>query len=180
MKKRIFVPLMVVAFIAALLIIYPHIEIDTGKSLVRFSYSDRLDDYEDNASFGEVYFYNEEHDVSLYTFDIRKFWFFYVIVMDYVEGDARETQFVLGEEYIKNFIKNAEIEHNSENIDLEALIEGKTAIPDNKRYLGNDYNTAIYYVLNGRHEVMYIFESEGLLVIQVGNTDEGPKYIAYK
>ena len=38
----------------------------------------------------------------------------------------------------------------------------------------------ITYTLNNRHETMYVFYQYDLLVIQVGLSDEGPKYIAYK
>ena len=84
------------------------------------------------------------------------------------------------ESYINDFINNAKIEHNEYNIDIAKLIEGKEAIVGNIKYLGNEYGKAIYYVLNGKHEVLYIFYVDNLLVIQVGYSDEGPKYIAYK
>ena len=34
--------------------------------------------------------------------------------------------------------------------------------------------------VDGEEKEIYVNEREGLLVIQIGNTDEGPKYIAYK
>jgi len=46
--------------------------------------------------------------------------------------------------------------------------------------LGNEYDKAIYYVLDGKSEVMYVFYVDDLLIIQVGYSDEGPKFIAYK
>ena len=100
--------------------------------------------------------------------------------MNYIEGDFRETQFVLEESYIENFLNNAEIISNDNNIQLVSLIEGKTAIVGNTRYVGNDYNNGIFYKLDGRHEELYVFNVDDLLVIQVGSPDELPKYIAYK
>ena len=56
----------------------------------------------------------------------------------------------------------------------------KTAIVGNKRYFGDDYNNSIDYVLDGKYETLYVFYVDDLLVIQVGFSDEGPKFIAYK
>ena len=64
--------------------------------------------------------------------------------------------------------------------DLSKLIEGKKAIVSNKKYFDNDYKSSIYYKLDGVEQVMYIFYVDDLLVIQVGNTDEGCKFIAYR
>jgi hypothetical protein len=36
------------------------------------------------------------------------------------------------------------------------------------------------YKLDDKYEELYVFYLDDLLVIQVGNTDEGPKYIAYE
>ena len=69
---------------------------------------------------------------------------------------------------------------NNKNIDLGKLIKNKKAIVANKRYFDNPYDTQIDYILDGRHETMYVFYVEDLLVIQVGLSDEGPKFIAYK
>ena len=162
------------------LIVYPRIEIDTGEKLVRCSYSDDFSQYDVNHSYNEVYAYNEKHDVSIKTFDVKKFLFFYTIHMEYAEGDVRETEFILEESYIKNFLENAEIYDNEKNIDLAALIEGREAVVGNTRYTGNDYERAIYYTLDGEYGEMYIFYKEDLLIIQVGSPDELPKFIAYK
>ena len=82
--------------------------------------------------------------------------------------------------FSRYFINNAIIESNDTNIDVKNLIEGKTAIVSNTRYLGNDYETAIYYELNDRYDVMYIFDNDDLLIFQVGFPDEGSRFIAYK
>lgn len=180
MKKWMKVILIVVVLLAIALIIYPNIKIDTGDRLIVCNYTGDFSEYEQNQSYNEVYCYNEEHDVSIYTFDVKNFLFFHVISMEYVEGDVRETEFILEESYITNFLENAEIKYNDNNIDLAKLIEGKDAIVGNTRYLGNDYTNGIFYVLDGKHEEMYVFYVEDLLVIQVGSPDELPKFIAYK
>lgn len=84
------------------------------------------------------------------------------------------------EKFIEYWLENAEIKENESNIDIAKIIKGKTAIVSNKRYSGNEYDKSITYVLDGKWETLYLFESEGLTVIQVGSPDELPKYIAYK
>lgn len=181
MKKAIIIAVIsVVVLIAAFLIVFPHIEIDTGEKLIRCSYSDDFSEYDDNHSYNERYAYNEKHDVSIRTFDVHKFLFFYTIHMEYVEGDVRKTEFILEESYIENFIENADIYDNEKNIDLAELIEGREAVVGNTRYSGNDYETGIYYTLDGEDGEMYIFYDDDLLIIQVGSPDELPKFIAYK
>lgn len=162
------------------LVIYPNIVIDTGDRLLVCNYTGDFSEYETNQSYNEVYCYNEKYDVSIKTFDVNNFLFFHVISMEYVEGDVRETEFILEESYITNFLENAEITDNANNIDLAKLIEGKEAVVGNTRYLGNDYTQGIFYKLDGRYEEMYIFYVDDLLVIQVGSPDELPKFIAYK
>ena len=170
----------VAAVVALALVIYPNIVIDTGDRLIVCNYDGSFSEYETNQSYNEVYCYNEKYDVSIYTFDVSNFLFFHVISMEYVEGDVRETEFILEEAYIAHVLENAEIEDNEYNIDIAQLIEGKEAIVGNTRYLGNDYVNGIYYVLDGKYEEMYVFYVDDLLVIQVGSPDEHPRYIAYK
>ena len=180
MKKIIVIVASLVILIAAFLAVYPQIEIDTGEKLIRCSYSDDFSEYDVNHSYNEVYCYNEKHDVSIKTFETKRFWFFYTIHMGYVAGDVRETEFILEESYIENFLDNAEIEENVNNIDLASLIAEKEAVVGNTRYTGNDYENGIYYTLDGKYEEMYVFYKDDMLIIQVGSPDENPRFIAYK
>lgn len=100
--------------------------------------------------------------------------------MEYIEGDFRETQFILEESYIEDFLENAEITDCPEGFDLAALIEGREAVVGNTRYLGNEYDYCIFYKLNDRYDEMYVFYKDDLLIIQVGSPDELPRFIAYK
>ena len=172
--------IVVAAVVGVALVIYPNIVIDTGDRLLVCNYTGDFSEYEKNQSYNEVYCYNEKYDISIRTFDVSNFLFFHVISMEYVEGDVRETEFILEESYISHFLENAEITDNSNNIELAKLIEGKEAIVGNTRYLGNDYTQGIFYKLDGKYEEMYIFYVDDLLVIQVGSPDELPKFIAYK
>ena len=162
------------------LIIYPLIEINIGNRIIKFSYSSDISRYEDMLCYSESYIYNIDRDISIYAVDFKKILFFNVIIFGYSKGNVCDTEYVLEEEYINNFIENALILYNDNNIDLAKLISGKKAIVGNKKYLGNDYLNSIEYILDGKEEMMYVYYLDDLLVIQVGLSDEGPKYIVYK
>ena len=180
--KSVFLKISIVFVIIIIicLIIFPFVEIDTGDKIIKFSYSDDISKYEENPCYGENYFYNEEKDVSIYYFTFYEFLFFHVFVLEYEEGNICDSEYLLEEEYISNFLNNAVITSNSNNIDLGSLIIGKTPVVSNKKYYGNDYETFIEYELDEKYQIMYIFYVDDLLVIQVGLSDEGPKFIAYK
>ena len=169
-----------VCFILTFLCIYPFIEIKFNNKIIKFSYSMDISEFEENACYGENYFYNEKRNISIYNFDFNNFLFFHMIVMEFKEGNVCDTEYLLEEAYIEKFLENAEIKYNNKNIDLGKLIKNKKAIVANKRYFDNPYDTQIDYILDDRHETLYVFYVEDLLVIQVGLSDEGPKFIAYK
>ena len=91
-----------------------------------------------------------------------------------------DAEYLLEESYIKRVINEAEITDNSNNINLEELIKGKEAIVGNTKYYSENEKIELYYILDGKEEEMFIFYVDDLLVIQVGLSDEGPKFIAYK
>ena len=190
MKKKIWVPLAVVFLLAAGLFLYPRITFQAGSHLIACRYSDNLSEFESEVSLDERYAYYEDYDVTWTGFDVKKFWSFYVLIFEIEEGNLINGMYRLEEAYIKDFLANAEIDvaekdYKEVNLtlnDVAALLDGKTAIVSNKRYVCPDYDAAyrIYYKLGGEENVMYIFEVDGLLAIQVGYPDEGPKYIAYE
>lgn len=176
MKKIIILIITIILF----LILLPHIKIYKDNKLMYISYSDDISEYEDNLCYHESVSYYEKKDISIKKIDYKKYFIFYLFTLEYEKGNLCNTEYLLEEEYIYNFINNAEIIDNENNIDIKKLIEGKTAIIGNKRYLGNDYEAYINYKLDNKEEVMYIFYVDDLLVIQVGYPDETTKFIAYK
>lgn len=177
-KLKIIIPVTILLIIVFLTI--PMFEMKTKDRLYAIRYKEDYSEFETNGCYNESYYYNEKYDISLSSFNHKKFLFFNFYYFDYVEGNVCKTEYQLEESYIENFIENATIKYNPNNIDISKLIEGKTAIVGNTKYLGNDYNISIDYILDDKHETMYIFYKYGLLIIQVGLSDEGPKFIAYK
>lgn len=164
----------------AFVLVYPHIEINRDGKLIVCRFSDDFSEFDENLTLDECYAYNEERDISIYSYEVKNFLWFYTITMEYVEGDMREVEFLLEESYIHNFLENAEIIYSTDGLDIAQLVEGKEAIVGNTRYMGNDYDQFVEYRLDDKYEIMYVFYQEDLLILQVGYPDEGPKYIAYQ
>ena len=105
MKKLIVSLVALAAVIGAVLIVFPNIEIRPTATLYVCQYSDSFGEFEENPSYNERYFYNEKRDISIDKMEVRSVLFCHVLELKFVEGDKRETQFVLEEDYIKNFIE---------------------------------------------------------------------------
>lgn len=180
MKKRIVIILISTIILLSILFILPLIKIDKNNKLIFISYRDDISEFEDDFCYHESITYYKKRDISIKEFNIKKYFIFYLYSLEYEKGNLCETEWQLEEEYITNFINNAEITYNPSDINIEALIKDKTPVVSNTRYLGNDYETVINYKLDNKYEEMYIFYKDDLLIIQVGNPDETTKFIAYK
>lgn len=179
-KKFISIIYIIFLLLILILVVYPFVEIDTGNKIIQFRYSDSIEEFDRYTCYDDSYSYNEERNITVTNIDFKKFMFFHVIIVGYDEGNKCSTEFYLDENYIEDYIENAEIKYNDSNIDIEKLIENRKPITGNVRYTGNDYLNAVWYILNGKEEVLYVFYVDDLLVIQVGLSDEGPKFIAYE
>jgi len=170
----------VIVIIILTLITYPNIEIAKDNKLIKFQYTDSIGEFDKITCYDDGYSYDQKRDISISNISHKNFLFFHVLILEYKEGNICDTEFLLEESYVKHFIENAEIEYNEYNINIEELIKDKKAIELNKRYPHGDEVFEIGYILDGKHEEMFVFYYEDLLIIQVGLSDEGPKFIAYK
>jgi len=189
-KKKGFIILTLLAVLATGLLIYPHITIETEDRLIAFRYSDDTSEFETEISADECYTYYEDRDVTWSSFDFKKFGPFYVLVFDTEQGNTIQSKYALDPEYMDQFLADAVIEAVEKDYkeilftkdDIASMIAGKTPVEGGGRYSCHDYDAAtrIYYSLDGVENFMSIFEADDLLVIQVGYSDEGPKFIAYE
>lgn len=188
MKKGLIIGGIIICLLAVLLCIYPNIEFEKNNKLYLFGYgtdefktSDFKELESDVMCYDESYTYNEKRNISIKGWDFKKILFFNYFVVDYVEGNKCADEFVIEDDFINNFLSNAKIIENNDNVDLKELLKGKKQIESNKRYPWSDDASSIYYELDGEENEMHIYTNEeGLLIIQVGNSDEGPKYLVYK
>ena len=169
------------------LFIYPKIEFYKDNHLYLMSYrknweeSEDVKEIEEEFCYDESYSYNKKRNISIIDWEYKKFLIFKWFKIKYQKGNICLKEYQLDESYIKHFIEKAEIKENNSNINLKKLIEGKKAIVGNTRYPHNDNRKYIGYELDGEYKEMFIWmNEEGLIIIQVGLGDEGPKYIAYK
>lgn len=181
MKKKliiIFIALISVLLITVMLLF--NIEIKKENEIIYFSLSEGLGRFDEVTCYDDGISYDEKLDISVTSVDIKKILFFYKVTLGYEKGNLCDYEYYLEEEYITNFINNAKVLENNKKIDIAKLIKGKKVIESNTRYIGNDYESFIIYELNYEEEILYVFYVDDLLVIQVGLSDEGPKFIAYK
>ena len=123
--------LIALAFVILLTaLVYPNIEFRKNGKLYVCRFSDDFSEFEENASYNELYFYNEKRDISLKNFNSKNFLCLYLLSFDYVEGDARKTQFILEEEFIEYAYKGDTIssEDGTETITGNAKPETKIVI----------------------------------------------------
>lgn len=180
-KKFVIVFIVFILIIIGIYFCLPWFEFRKDNKLYVFFKEEGYGEFEDNLCFNESVSYNEKRDISITDWENKKIFLgLYLITLEYEEGNLCDTEYVLEESYIENIILNAEVIENNNNIDLEKLVSSKSAIVGNKRYLGNNYDNEMYYILDGKYEVLYVFYVDDLLVIQVGFSDEGARYIAYK
>ena len=87
--------LIALAFVILLTaLVYPNIEFRKNGKLYVCRFSDDFSEFEENASYNELYFYNEKRDISLKNFNSKNFLCLYLLSFDYVEGDARKEKFI--------------------------------------------------------------------------------------
>ena len=180
MKKKIILVCLIILIIFVFFLILPLVEFKKDGKLYFIKYKEDFSYFESYTCYGESVSYDEKRDISITNIDIKKKFFFYVYNLEYEDGNLCDSEYILEESYIDNFINNAEIIDNYLNIDIKSLIEGKTAIVGNTRYTGNDYTQGIYYNLDGKYQELYVFYVDDLLVIQVGSFDDGARFISYK
>ena len=180
MKGKLIIIISTGLILSLFVFLIPLIRIDKNNTIKYISFRDDISQYDEVTCYDDSFSYYKKKDITIKEIDIEKKLFFYIFTLKYEKGNLCESEFILDKSYIQNFIWNAKIINNENDIDLNDLIKDKRAIIKNKRYSGNDYETFIEYKLDGKEEIMYIFYVDDLLVIQVAYSDEGPKFIAYK
>lgn len=188
MKIKVILILGVVLIVIGVcMCVYPHIEFYSDNHLYMMSYSknweesEDVDQIEQEFCYDESYAYNRQRDITIVDWEYENFWIFRWFKINYQRGNICSTEYLLEESYIKDFLERAIIEENEDNVNLGKLIAGKKVIVGNKRYPYDENRKYIGYKLDGKYMDMFVWENEeGLLIIQVGLGDEGPKYIAYK
>ena len=173
--------LIIIIFIILItLIIYPNIEFYKDNKLYILTYKEDMAEFENNMCFNESYSYNKDRDISIYKWNSKNILFFRWFELEFKKGNICDTEYYLDDQYINKIINESEIIENINNINLKELIKDRIAILDNKKYSTDEEKIFISYKLDNKEEELYLFYIDDLLIIQIGNVDEGAKYIAYE
>ena len=111
---------------------------------------------------------------------MNKVGFLWYHKLTFEEGNVCDYEFYIEEKDFLYIITKGEIVENEDKLDLSKMIKGKEAIVGNTRYPWVENYKYMSVKIDGKFLEIYVTERDGLLVIQLGNSDEGPKYIAYK
>jgi hypothetical protein len=158
------------------------IKVTSGNEIRYISLDSDVSWLDDNSitCYDESYTYLKDRNVSIKDIDFKKVWFLWYHKLTFVEGNVCETEFFIDEKDFLYMITKGEIVDNEDEVDFNKLIKDKEAIVGNTRYSWEDNHKYVGLNINGEYKEIYVTERDGLVVIQIGNSDEGPKYIAYK
>lgn len=175
----VFVIILVLAF--ALLFI-DKIKITVGNEIRYVSLSSDVLWLEDNSitCYDDGFTYLKDKGITIKNIDFKKVGFLWYHRITFEEGNLCDYEFYIEEKDFLYLITKGEVISNEDNLDLSKMIKGKEAIVGNTRYPWEDDYKFIQYKLDDKYYELYITEREELLVIQIGNSDESPKYIAYR
>lgn len=182
---KVFITLFaIVAILAFSLLFIDKIKITVGDE-IRFVSLDSLDgvlwaDEDSITCYDEGITYMKNKDISIKDFDFKQVGFLWYHRLRFEKGNLCDFEFYITEKDFLYMISKSEIVENEDKIDLLDMIKGKEAIVGNTRYPWEDDYKYLGIKVDGNYKEVYVTEQDGLLVIQIGNTDEGPKYIAYK
>lgn len=180
---KVFITLfIIVAILAFSLLFIDKIKITSGNEIRFISLDDSIDwiDKDSITCYDESYTYMKDKDISIDSINIKKVWFLWYHRYTFKEGNVCEYEFFIDEKDFLYMITKGEVIENEDKLDLTKMIKGKTAITGNTKYSLEETRKFMMLKVDGEEKEIYVDEVDGLLAIRIGNTDEGPKYIAYK
>ena len=180
---KIFVPIIVILLILAFILLFiDKIKITVGNEIRYMSLSSDVLWIEENSitCYDDGLTYLKDKGITVKNIDFKKVGFLWYHRVTFEEGNLCDYEFYIEEKDFLYMITKAEIVENEDNLDLTEMIKGKKAIVGNTRYPWYDDYKYMGLEIDGNYKEVYITERDDLLVIQIGNVDEGPKYIAYK
>ena len=180
---KVFVTIfIIIAVLVFSLLFIDKIKITVGNEIRYISLDNDISWIDDNSitCYDESYTYLKDKNISIKDIDFKEVGFLWYHKLTFEEGNVCEYEFYIDEKDFLYMISKGEIVENKDKLDLVQMIKGKVAITGNKRYSWEDEYKYMGLNIDGEYKEIYVTEREDLLVIQIGNSDEGPKYIAYK
>jgi len=179
--------LMIIVIFVILLIfaVIPKVELKINNKLkfIRYSSAGDVKIFNESIScYDDGLFYNKKRNITLIKSGYKKILFFYLFEITYKEGNQCDSEFLLTAEVINDLIINGVLIENPNNINLKNMIKDRFAIVKNARYPWPEDYLIFYlvYKYNGKTIPIYVWNENNLIIIQMNNSDEGAKYIAYQ
>lgn len=177
MKKYVGIALVVIM----LLMCYPFLEISINNKLYVFNYFSDYTEWEENTCYDDSFSYNEKRDISISDIKLKNILFFKWFEIIYTEGNMCEEEYVIEEKRFLDIVNKGIIINNDDKVDILSLIKNKQIMKENKKYNWLDDYKYISYKYNSEVVEIYVTERENnTIIFQIGNSDENPKFIAYK
>lgn len=187
LKKNKFFKVFITILLVALVVIFgllfiDKVKITVGNEIRYVSLSSDVFWIEENSTtcYDDSLTYLKDKGITINDSDLDKVGFLWYHRLTFEEGNLCDYEFYIEEKDFLYMITKGEIVENESKLDLSKMIKGKEAIVGNTRYPWEDDYKYIVLNIDGEHKEIYVTEREDMLVIQIGNSDEGPKYIAYK
>lgn len=188
LKKNKFFKVFVVIFVILLVLAFSllfidKIKITVGNEIRYISLSSDvlwMENEEYTTCYDDGLTYLKKRNITVKNIDLKKIGFLWYHRVIFEEGNLCDYEFYIEEKDFLYMITKGEILENKDKIDLVEMIKGKEAIVGNTRYPWVEEYKYLQIKVDKDYKDVYVSERDGLLVIQIGNGDEGPKYIAYK
>ncbi len=180
---KVFITLfLIIVIIAFVLLFIDKIKITVGNEIRYISLTSDVLWIEDNSitCYDDGLTYLKNKDITVKNVDFRKVGFLWYHRVTFEEGNLCEYEFYIDEKDFLYIITKGEVQENDDKLDLLNLIKGKEAVVGNKKYPWDEERKYISYKVDDKYLELYVSQQKELLVIQIGNSDEGPKYIAYR
>lgn len=180
---KVFITILIVILVVVFgLLFIDKIKITVGNEIRYVSLSSDVLWIEENSitCYDDGLTYLKDKGITIKNITFDKVGFLWYHRATFEEGNLCDYEFYLEEKDFLYMITKGEIVENESKLNLSEMIKGKEAIVGNTRYPWEDDYKYIGLKIDGEYKELYVTEREDMLVIQIGNSDEGPKYIAYK
>lgn len=180
---KVFITILIVVLVVVFgLLFIDKVKITVGNEIRYVSLSSDVLWIDDNSitCYDDGLTYLKDKDITIKNINFEKLGFLWYHRVTFEKGNLCDYEFYLEEKDFLYMITKGEIVENKSKLDLSEMIKGKEAIVGNTRYPWVEDYKYIGLNIDGKYKEIYVTEREDMLVIQIGNSDEGPKYIAYK
>ncbi len=207
MKKTIKISLLILLLIIMLLIVKLNskrglvVKFKDGKIISYVFSSSKINRFLENlpTCYDESYRYDKKNDITISRVEQKSKTIVNKINLKYEKGNLCDSEYILDESFISNFLDKADIEEISyekclkgkcklikvknnlnkllNEISKEEYIQENKNIPIKDNY---EYQISVYYNMSSMSNILYIFEDNEYIILKNIDSNDHPKVIKYK